>query len=156
MLSVAQRKLPPPRGNVYTRIMRVRSIVLAAFWVGLFLWVGYNGMQAVSSYFQTNDVAEQAFREASERQRQRNPGELFSSDFLADLRTTVLAGARRRGVLVDAASLKVTAENGLVRVSVGWTYRTEPLTVGGWDTAVPVPMWLGRSFDPQLGMRRIF
>ena len=84
--------------------MRVRSIVLAAFWVALFLWVGYNGMQAVSSYFQTNDVAEQAFREASERQRQRNPGELFSSDFLADLRTTVLAGARRRGVLVDPAS----------------------------------------------------
>ena len=136
--------------------MRVRSILLAAFWVALFLWVGYNGMQAVSSYFQTNDVAEQAFREASERQRQRNPGELFSSDFLADLRTTVLAGARRRGVLVDPASLKVTAEGGLVRVTVGWTYRTEPLAVGGWDTAVPVPMWLGRSFDPQLGMRRIF
>jgi hypothetical protein len=136
--------------------MRVRSIVLAAFWVALFLWVGYNGMQAISSYFQTNDVAEQAFREASERQRQRNPGELFSSDFLADIRTTVLAGARQRGVLVDPASLKVTAEGGLVRVTVGWTYRTEPLAVGGWDTAVPVPMWLGRSFDPQLGMRRIF
>jgi hypothetical protein len=136
--------------------MRVRSIVLAAFWVALFLWVGYNGMQAISSYFQTNDVAEQAFREASERQRQRNPGELFSSDFLADLRTSVLAGARRKGVLVDPASLKVTAEGGLVRVTVGWTYRTEPLAVGGWDTAVPVPMWLGRSFDPQLGMRRLF
>jgi hypothetical protein len=136
--------------------MRVRSIVLAAFWVALFLWVGYNGMQAISSYFQTNDVAEQAFREASERQRQRNPGELFSSDFLADLRTTVLAGARRKGVLVDPASLKVTAEGGLVRVTLGWTYRTEPLAVGGWETAVPVPMWLGRSFDPQLGMRRVF
>ncbi|HTI52597.1 MAG TPA: hypothetical protein VMC04_00080 [Verrucomicrobiae bacterium] len=136
--------------------MRVRSIVLAAFWVALFLWVGYNGMQAISSYFQTNDVAEQAFREASDRQRQRNPGELFSSDFLADLRTSVLAGARRKGVLVDPASLKVTAEGGLVRVTVGWTYRTEPLAVGGWDTAVPVPMWLGRSFDPQLGMRRLF
>jgi hypothetical protein len=57
---------------------------------------------------------------------------------------------------VDPASLKVTAEGGLVRVTVGWTYRTEPLAVGGWDTAVPVPMWLGRSFDPQLGMRRLF
>jgi hypothetical protein len=136
--------------------MRVRSIVLAAFWVALFLWVGYNGMQAISSYFQTNDVAEQAFREASERQRQRNPGELFSSDFLADLRTSVLAGARRKGVLVDPTSLKVTAEGGLVRVTLGWTYRTEPLAVGGWETAVPVPMWLGRSFDPQLGMRRVF
>lgn len=136
--------------------MRVRSILLVAFWAAAFIWVAYNGMQAVSSYFQTNDMAEQAFRDASEKQRQRNPGELISSDFLADLRAGVLAGARRQGLQLDASSLKVTAEGGLVRVTVGWTYRTEPLTLGGWDTAVPVPMWLGRSFDPQLGIRRIF
>ena len=53
--------------------MRVRSLLLAAFWVAVFIWVGYNGMQAVSSYFQTNDVAEQAFRDASDKQRVRNP-----------------------------------------------------------------------------------
>ena len=136
--------------------MRVRSLLLAAFWVAVFIWVGYNGMQAVSSYFQTNDVAEQAFRDASDKQRVRNPGEVFSSDFLVDVRTGVVAGARRQGVLLDPASLKVTADGGLIRVSIGWTYRTWPLTVGGWDTAVPVPMWLGRSFDPQLGVRRLF
>ena len=73
--------------------MRVRPLVLILFWGTAFIWVGYNGMQAVSSYFQTNDVAEQAFRDASERQRQRNPGELFSSDFIADLRAGVLTGA---------------------------------------------------------------
>src|SRR6185436_15090682 len=106
-LSVAQRKLLPPRGNVYTRRMRVRSILLAAFWVAMFIWVGYNGMQAVSSYFQTNDIAEQAFRDASDKQRQRNPGELISSDFLADLRTGVLADARQQGVQLDPATLKI-------------------------------------------------
>ena len=136
--------------------MRVRSILLAAFWVAMFIWVGYNGMQAVSSYFQTNDIAEQAFRDASDKQRQRNPGEMFSSDFLADLRTGVLASARRQGVQLDPSTLKVSAEGGLVRVNLGWTYRTWPLTMGGFDTALPVPMWLGRSFDPQLGMRRLF
>ena len=136
--------------------MRVRSILLAAFWVALFIWVGYNGMQAVSSYFQTNDVAEQAFRDASDKQRQRNPGELFSAEFLADLRAGVLAGARRQGVQLDPSTLKVSTEPGLVRVSLGWTYRTWPLTMGGWDTALPVPMWLSRSFDAQLGMRRLF
>lgn len=136
--------------------MRVRSILLAAFWVALFIWVGYNGMQAVSSYFETNDVAEQAFRDASDKQRQRNPGELFSAEFLADLRAGVLAGARRQGVQLDPSTLKVSAEPGLVRVSLGWTYRTWPLTMGGWDTALPVPMWLSRSFDAQLGMRRLF
>ena len=99
--------------------MRVRSILLAAFWVAMFIWVGYNGMQAVSSYFQTNDIAEQAFRDASDKQRQRNPGELFSSDFLADLRTGVLAGARRQDVQLDPATLKVSAEGGLVRVNLG-------------------------------------
>jgi hypothetical protein len=99
--------------------MRVRPLVLILFWGTAFIWVGYNGMQAVSSYFQTNDVAEQAFRDASERQRQRNPG-------------------------------------GLVRVTVSWTYRTWPLTTWGWDTGVPVPLWLGRSFDPQLGTHRFF
>lgn len=136
--------------------MRVRSILLAAFWVALFIWVGYNGMQAVSSYFETNDVAEQAFRDASDKQRQRNPGELFSAEFLADLRAGVLAGARRQGVQLDPSTLKVSAEPGLVRVNLGWTYRTWPLTMGGWDTALPVPMWLSRSFDAQLGMRRLF
>src|SRR5260370_6552450 len=134
--------------------MRVGSILLAAFWVAMFVWVGYNGMQAVSSYFQTNDVAEQAFRDASDKQRQRNPGEVFSSDFLADLPTGVLAGARRDGVLRDPAALQVTAEGGLVRVNLGWTYRTWPLTVGGWDTALPVPMWLGPSLGPEPRMRR--
>jgi hypothetical protein len=136
--------------------MRVRPIILVCFWVAVFIWVGYNGMQAVSSYFQTNDIAEQAFRDASDRQRQRNPGELFSADFIADLRTGLLAGARRAGLEVDTQSLKVVAEGGLVRVTVGWTYRTWPLTTWGWDTAVPIPLWLGRSFDPQLGTRRLF
>jgi len=96
--------------------MRVRSILLASFWIALFIWVGYNGMQAVSSYFTTNSITEDAFRDAADRQRQRNPSELFSSDFLADLRATVLTGARRQGVMVDAPSLKVTAEGGLVKV----------------------------------------
>jgi hypothetical protein len=136
--------------------MRVRNILLVAFWVAVFLWVGYNGMQAIYSYFQTNDLTEQAFTAAWERQRQRNPSELFSAEFLADLRTGVLAGARRAGIRVDPGSLKVVADGGLVRVSVGWTYRTEPATTWGFDTAVPVPLWLGRSFDPQLGSRRIF
>ena len=136
--------------------MRVRSIVLAAFWVGLFLWVGYNGMQAVSSYFQANDVAEQAFRDASDRQRQRNPGELFSTDFIADLRAGLVTGSRKAGLELDPATLKVATEGGLARVTMSWTYRTWPLTLWGWDTAVPIPIWLGRSFDPQLGMRRIF
>ena len=58
--SLAQGKLPPSWGNVYTRPMRVRTILLASFWVALFLWVGYNGMQAIYSYFQTNDLTEQA------------------------------------------------------------------------------------------------
>lgn len=136
--------------------MRVRPILLASFWVALFIWVGYNGMQAVSSYFTTNGVTEDAFRDAADRQRQRNPGELFSSDFMADLRTTVMAGTRRQGIAVDPASLKVVAEGGLVKVNLGWTYRTWPLTIGGWDTAVPVPMWLSRSFDAQVGLRRSF
>jgi hypothetical protein len=26
----------------------------------------------------------------------------------------------------------------------------------GFTTGVPVPLWLGRSFDPQLGLRRMF
>ena len=90
----------------------------------MFVWVGYNGMQAVSSYFQTNSIAEQAFRDASGQQRQRNPGELVSSDFLADLRTGVLVGARRQGVQLDPSTLKVSAEGALVRVNLGWTYRT--------------------------------
>ena len=78
--------------------MRVRTILLASFWVAVFLWVGYNGMQAIYSYFQTNDLTEQAFTAAWERQRQRNPSELFSAEFLADLRSSVLMGARRAGI----------------------------------------------------------
>ncbi|HKW92151.1 MAG TPA: hypothetical protein VJX92_09640 [Methylomirabilota bacterium] len=136
--------------------MRVRTIVIASFWVAMFIWIGYNGMQAVYSYFQTNDVADQAFRDAADRQRQRNPGELLSSDLMVDLRTGVITGARRAGLQVDPQSLKVVAEGGLVRVTVGWTYRTWPLTMWGFDTAIPIPLWLGRSFDPQLGVRRIF
>jgi hypothetical protein len=113
-------------------------------------------MQAIYSYFQTNDLTEQAVTAAWERQRQRNPSELFSADFLADLRSGVLVGARRAGVQVDPASVKVTSEGGLVRVTLGWTYRTEPVNTWGFNTGLPVPLWLGRSFDPQLGGRRSF
>ncbi len=136
--------------------MRVRPILLVSFWVAIFIWVAYNGMQCVSSYFQANDVAEQAFRDASDRQRQRNPGELFSTDFITDLRAGVVTGSRKAGLELDTATLKVATEGGLARVTMSWTYRTWPLTLWGWDTAVPIPIWLGRSFDPQLGMRRIF
>ena len=109
---------------------------------------------APEAHWQQEERARRA--EAWERQRQRNPSELFSPEFLADLRTGVLTSTRRAGILVDPASVKVVAEGGLVRVSVGWTYRTEPVKTWGFDTAVPVPLWLGRSFDPQLGSRRIF
>lgn len=136
--------------------MRVRTIIVVSFWVAVFIWVGYNGMQAISSYFQTNEVAELAFRDAADKQRQRNPGELFSADFIADFRAGIVVRARRGGLELDPQSLKVAAEGGLVRVTVSWTYRTWPLTMWGWDTAIPVPIWLGRSFDPQLGMRRFF
>ena len=136
--------------------MQVRTILVASFWVAVFIWVGYNGMQAISSYFQTNDLTEQAFTSAWDRQRQRDPTELFSSEFLVDLRTGVLAGARRAGIQIDPASVKVAAEGGMVRVSLSWTYRTEPTTTWGFTTGVPVPLWLGRSFDAQLGRRRIF
>lgn len=136
--------------------MQVRTILVVSFWVAVFIWVGYNGMQAISSYFQTNDIAEQAFRDAADKQRQRNPGELFSADFIADFRAGIVAGARRGALELDPQGLKVAADGGLVRVTIGWTYRTWPLTLWGWDTALPVPIWLGRSFDPHLGMRRIF
>ncbi|MGH7374101.1 MAG: hypothetical protein ACREJY_07730 [Candidatus Rokuibacteriota bacterium] len=136
--------------------MRVRTILVVSFWVAVFVWVAYNGMQAVGSYFQVNDIAEQAFRDASDKQRQRNPGEPFSAEFVADLRAGIVVGARRAGIQVDPQTLKVAAEGGLARVTVSWTYHTWPLTMAGWDTAIPVPIWLGRSFDPHLGMRRIF
>jgi len=136
--------------------MRVRPLILIVFWGAVFIWVGYNGMQAISSYFQVNDVVEQAFREASEKQRQRNPGELLSSELTTDVRAGLLAGARRLGLEVDPANVKAIADGGLVRVTVGWTYRTWPLTTWGWDTGVPIPLWFGRSFDPQLGMHRLF
>ncbi|HEY7039123.1 MAG TPA: hypothetical protein VID28_09740 [Methylomirabilota bacterium] len=136
--------------------MRVRPLLLTCFWVAVFIWVGYNGMQAVSSYFQANEVAEQAFRDASDKQRSRNPGELFSPEFVTDFRTGIVTGTRKAGLELDPQSLKVTAEGGLVRATLAWTYRTWPLDVWGFDTAVPVPIWLGRSFDPQLGTRRIF
>jgi len=136
--------------------MRVRPLILIVFWGAVFIWVGYNGMQAISSYFQVNDVAEQAFREASEKQRQRNPGELLSSELTTDVRAGLLTGARRLGLEVDPANVKAIADAGLVRVTVGWTYRTWPLTTWGWDTGVPIPLWLGRSFDPQLGTHRLF
>ena len=87
--------------------MRVRTILLASFWVAIFLWVGYNGMQAIYSYFQTNDLTEQAFTGAWERQSQRNPSDLYSAEFLTDLRSSVLMGARRAGIQVDPASVKV-------------------------------------------------
>jgi hypothetical protein len=114
------------------------------------------GEKSTLDAFQTNDLTEQAFTAAWERQRQRNPSELFSADFMADLRTSVLVGARRAGIEVDPASLKVAMEGGMVRVNVSWTYRTEPINTWGFDTGVPVPLSLGRSFDPQLGSRRIF
>ncbi len=136
--------------------MRVRTILLVSFWVAVFLWVGYNGMQAIYSYFQTNDLTEQAFTGAWERQRQRNASDLYSAEFLTDLRSSVLMGARRAGIQVDPASVKVSAEGGLVRVGLSWTYRTEPRSTWGFDTGLPVPLWLGRSFDPQLGARRMF
>jgi len=136
--------------------MRVRTILVASFWVAVFLWVGYNGMQAIYSYFQTNDLTEQAFQAAWERQRVRNPSELFSAEFMADLRSSVLMGTRRAGIEVDPASVKVDPDGGLVRVGLSWTYRTEPRSTWGFDTGLPVPLWLGRSFDPQLGPRRMF
>jgi hypothetical protein len=92
--------------------MRVRPIILVSFWVAVFIWVGYNGMQMVSSYFQANDVAEQAFRDASDRQRQRNPGELFSTDFIADLRTGVITGARRAGLELDTQASRSPPRGG--------------------------------------------
>lgn len=133
--------------------MRIRSIILLAFWVAVFVWAGFNAMVMASTYFQTNDMVEQAFREASDRQRQRNPTELYSSDFAADLRTTVVTGARRAGLPVNSGSVRITPESGAVRVSLDWSYA---VTVYGYDTGLAVPLWMNRTFDLQMGVRRFF
>ena len=125
--------------------MRFRTFVLLLFWVVVLGYVGYGMVSAGAVYFQVRALADQAFDDASGRQKRAGgAADAPTPEFLTDLRSGILQGAQRAGLPIDARNLTVVSERGAIRVTVHWS---QPVITYGGETILSVPLWIDRSFD---------
>jgi len=110
------------------------------FWllvaVGLF-YGAYSGMMAVWSYFQINDIVEQAVRE--------RPG-LAADERIRQVREEIVKGAARSGLALDGRAIDVQSAGGGLTVKVRWTY---PVIVYNNETVLAIPLSVDRGFSRQ-------
>jgi hypothetical protein len=108
------------------------------FWllVAVVLFYGaYSGMMAVWSYFQINDIVEQAVRE--------RPG-LAAEDRVRQVREEIVKSAARSGLVLDARAVDVQSAGGALNVKVRWTY---PVVVYNNETVFAIPLSVDRGFS---------
>jgi hypothetical protein len=107
------------------------------FWllVAVVLFYGaYSGMMAVWSYFQINDIVEQAVRE--------RPG-LGADDRVRQVRDEIVKSAARSGLALDGRAVDVRSAGGALSVKVRWTY---PVIVYNSETLFSIPLSVDRDF----------
>ncbi len=133
--------------------MRIRTLILLAFWAAVLGYGAYGGMLVISSYLQTSDVVEQAFSDVSTRQRASGQTDVATSEYASEVRGAILTSAKRAGLPIEPRELRVSPDGATLRVSVRWSC---PVLIYNGETWLSMPMWLDRVFDIQMGRRRSF
>ena len=125
--------------------MRFRTFLFVVFWVLVIGYAGYGLVSAGSVYFQVRALTEQAFDDASSRQKRAGgAAETPTPEFVSDVRAGILLGAQRAWLPIDARNLNVVSERTAIRVTLHWS---QPVITSGGETILAIPLWIDRSFD---------
>src|SRR5262245_40249977 len=127
--------------------MRLRTLILWLVFLVAFGWFTYTVALAGWSYFITQETVDKALREATGRHlaalASGSPRAL--ERLAADVRYSILLGARREGLPILEENVHVSANSAGVTARVRWLYR-----VFGLDERdiLVVPIAIQRSFTP--------
>jgi len=107
------------------------------FWLAvavLFFYGAYSAMMAGWSYFQINDVVEQAAREKQGGKQDER---------VRQVREDIVKGAARSGLVIDEQAVDVQPSDRGLAVKVRWTY---PVIVYNNETILSIPLSVDRAF----------
>jgi len=127
--------------------MRLRTLLLAAFWLGLLGYVAWTVVTLGAQYFQMQEVLESASFEAGRRYRDAAAGAPGAevTAYVAEVRNGIVRNAPRAGVVLEPQQVVVTASSLGLKVQVSWTY---PAVTWGGSGIVNIPLSIERTFDP--------
>lgn len=128
--------------------MRLRTLVLAVFWLGLLGYLAWTVVTLGAQYFQMQEVIESAAFEAGRRYRDAASGQPGAdvTAYAAEVRNGIVRNAPRAGVVLEPPQVVVNASSLGLRVQVGWSH---PAVTWGGSGIVNIPLSIERTFDPQ-------
>jgi len=104
--------------------MRFRTLVVWVVVLGFLAWAAYTIVVAGSSYLAAAGVVDQAVSDSMARRKAQlgaGMSQEASRDFVANIRSNILGGAKARGIELKPADLAVAEAAEGVRVSAEWS-----------------------------------
>ena len=126
--------------------MRFRTLVIWVVLLGFVAWGAYTIVVAGSSYLAAAGVVDQAVSDAiARRKAQIGSGmtQEASRDFVPNVRSNILGGAKARGIELKPGDLAVAEAAEGVRVSAEWSL---PVTLYDDYVVFNLPMSVTRSY----------
>jgi hypothetical protein len=126
--------------------MRLRTLVLAVFWLGLLGYVAWTVVTLGAQYFQMQEVLESAAFEAGRRHREAAGGQPGAdvTSYVAEVRNGIVRNAPRAGVVLEPQQVMVTSSSLGLKVQVSWSY---PAVTWGGSGIVNIPLSIERTFE---------
>lgn len=124
--------------------MRLRRLVRWVVVLGILAWIASVIVYAGATYLEASELLEASLNEAARRRQAalamgQSP---TIDDMAADVRATVIRGARRTGLQIDEQAMVVAGRGNQVGVRVVWSYPA--LAWGDWPV-ISIPMSVERA-----------
>ena len=126
--------------------MRLRTLLLAVFWLGLLGYVAWTVVTLGAQYFQMQEVLESAAFEAGRRYRDAAAGQPGAdvTSYVAEVRKSIVRNAPRAGVVLEPQQVMVSSSSLGLKVQVSWAY---PAVTWGGNGIVNIPLSIERTFE---------
>ena len=125
--------------------MRFSSLARWIIVLGILAWAGYTLAGAGWSYLATQEVVDKVLLETTNRYRSALSTGTPTGTIANYVRSSIVAYARRDGLVIQEADIQVFASAVGISVAVRWSY---PLVTQGGRDLLVIPMSIQRSIAP--------
>ena len=123
--------------------MRLSTLVRWVVFLAVLGWAGYTVAGAGWTYFAVQENVDKVLRDSFARYRAALATGTQTDTMARDVRGAIVLNARRDGVSVQEADIRVSANSAGIAVTVQWSY---PVISFRGSEILVVPMSIQRSF----------
>lgn len=125
--------------------MRLRTLLLWLIVLGVLAWLGYTIVYVSSSYIEVGGLVDRSVNDAIQRRKAAVAAAVPDRDFATHVRSGVVTGAKRAGIVLEDDGVQITEGHEGVRITVQWSF---PAITYGGQTVISIPISLTRIVNP--------